>query len=141
MRMTRNLNLLKGYHMTSQRRLLLEILQDSDDHIDAKELYQKANARDKSISQATVYRTLNLFKKLGVVDEHKLGMMRCKYELMSSPDHQHLVCRGCGKVIKIQNELFNKMVAAIQHDYEFRVTKAELCLEGYCPGCNEKKDG
>jgi Fe2+ or Zn2+ uptake regulation protein len=127
-----------GHSMTAQRRLLLELLRDAEGHIDAKELYRRASARDESISPATVYRSLNLFKELGLIDEIRLGKIRCYYEIKQSPEHQHLVCQGCGKVIEFQNPYFQKLIEAVQRERGFKITKAELYLEGYCPECEEK---
>jgi Fur family ferric uptake transcriptional regulator len=128
-----------GHSMTAQRRLLLELLRDAEGHIDAKELYRRASARDESISPATVYRSLNLFKELGLIDEIRLGKIRCYYEIKQSPEHQHLVCQGCGKVIEFQNPYFQKLIKAVQRERGFKITKAELYLEGYCTECEEKE--
>jgi Fe2+ or Zn2+ uptake regulation protein len=132
-------NQIQGHPLTNQRRLLLELLRDAEGHIDAKELYRRASARDESISPATVYRSLNLFKELGLVDEVRLGKIRCYYEVKQLPEHQHLVCRGCGKVMEFQNSLFQKLIEAVRREHGFKVTKAELYLEGYCPECEEKE--
>jgi Fe2+ or Zn2+ uptake regulation protein len=134
-----NNNQMQGHFLTTQRRLLLELMRDAEGHIDAKELYQRARAKDESIGWATVYRSLNLFKELGLVDEMRLGKMRCFYEVKQSSEHQHLVCKGCGKVMEIQNPYFNKLVGAVRREHGFRVTKAELYLEGYCPECEDKE--
>jgi len=142
LRMSRNRkqdNTIQGHPLTTQRRLLLELLRDAEGHIDAKELYRRASARDESISPATVYRSLNLFKELGLVDEIRLGKIRCYYEIKQSSEHQHLVCRGCGKVMEFQNPYFQKLIKAVQREHAFKVTKAELYLEGYCPECEEKE--
>jgi Fur family ferric uptake transcriptional regulator len=130
---------MQGHPLTNQRRLLLELLRDAEGHIDAKELYRRASARDESISPATVYRSLNLFKELELVDEIKLGKIRCYYEIKQSPGHQHLVCQGCGKVMEFQNPYFQKLIKAVQREHGFKVTKAELYLEGYCPECKENE--
>jgi Fur family ferric uptake transcriptional regulator len=132
-------NPIQGRPLTNQRRLILELLRDAEGHIDAKELYRRASVRDKSISPATVYRTLNLFKELELVDEMRLGKVRCYYEIRQSPEHQHLVCRGCGKVMEFQNPHFQKLIKAVRQEHSFKVTKAELYLEGYCPECEEKE--
>ncbi len=132
-------NPIQGHPLTAQRRLLLELLRDAQGHIDAKALYRRASAKDESISPATVYRTLNLFKELGLVDEMRLGKVRCYYEIKQSQGHQHLVCQGCGKVIEFQNPHFKKLINAVQREHRFNVKKAELYLEGYCPGCEEKE--
>jgi Fur family ferric uptake transcriptional regulator len=133
-------NAIQGHPLTVQRRLLLELLHDADGHIDAKELYRRASARDNSIGAATVYRSLNLFKRLGLVDEMRLGRVRCYYELKQSPEHQHLVCQGCGRVIEFQDPHFQRLIEAIKRQHGFNVTKAELYLEGYCPGCRDKDE-
>ena len=132
-------NPIQGHPLTLQRRLLLELLRDAEGHIDAKELYRRAGAKDESISPTTVYRTLNLFKELGLVDEMRLGKIRCYYEIKQSLEHQHLVCQGCGKVIEFRNPHFQKLIKAVQREHGFKITKAELYLEGYCPECEEKE--
>lgn len=143
MRMSRNrkyVKQIKGYPLTSQRRLLLELLSNMDGHTDAKELYRRASARDESISPATVYRSLNLFKTLGLIDEMRLGNIRCYYEVKQSPGHQHLVCRGCRKVMEFQSPHFQELIGEIRQKCSFKVTKAELYLEGYCSDCEEKTE-
>ena len=140
LRLNRNYdNPIQGHPLTNQRRLLLELLREAEGHIDAKELYRRASAKDESISPATVYRSLNLFKELGLVDEMRLGKIRCYYEIKQSHEHQHLVCRGCGKVTEFQNPYFQKLIEAVRREHGFKVTKAELYLEGYCPECEEKE--
>ena len=120
---------------TSQRRLLLELLRDADGHLDAKELYRRASTRDESISPATVYRSLSLFKELGIIDERRLGKIRCYYEIKQSLEHQHLRCQGCGKVIEFRSRLIRDLVVSIEKENGFKVTKADLYLEGFCPQC------
>lgn len=132
-------NPIQGRPLTNQRRLLLELLRDAQEHIDAKELYRRASIRDESISPATVYRSLNLFKALGLVDEIRLGKIRCCYEIKQSSEHQHLVCQECGKVMEFQNPYFKKLIKAVQREHAFKITKAELYLEGYCPECEERE--
>lgn len=133
-------DLTKRQLFTTQRRLLLEMLQEADGHIDAKELYRRASARNQSISPATVYRSLNLFKQLGLIDERRLGKVCCYYEIKNSPEHQHLVCQGCGKVIEFESPLVRKLMNTVQEQYGFKATKAELYLEGCCQGCEDKQE-
>ena len=136
MRLNRNpINQMQGHPLTSQRRLLLELIRETHRHIDAKELYRRASVKDESISPATVYRSLNLFKQLGMVDERKLGKIRCYYELKQSSEHQHLVCLGCGKVIDFKSPLIRKLVGKVQREHGFNVAKVELYLEGYSLEC------
>ncbi len=131
-------NEMQGHARTKQRLLLLEIIKDANGHIDAKELLRRASDRDRSISNATVYRTLSLFRELGIIDQQRLGGAQCCYEIRRSPQHQHLVCRECGKVIDFDCPL-TAIVDKVKSEQGFTVTKAEVYLEGYCSECEGKK--
>jgi Fur family ferric uptake transcriptional regulator len=124
---------------TSQRRLLLSIMQEAERHLDAKELYRRASERDDSISLATVYRNLHLFKERGLINERHLGQARCYYEMKRLGEHQHLVCESCGQVIEFESPLIRKLVAEVQRRNNFSVTKVELYFEGHCHKCKERK--
>jgi Fur family ferric uptake transcriptional regulator len=130
-----------GHPVTAQRRLLLDLIREAGGHIDAKEIYRRASTQDESISLATVYRSLHLFKELGLVEERRLGKVGCCYEIKRSAEHQHLLCKGCGRIIEFESPPIEKLVAEVQRTYGFDVTKAELYLEGYCQVCQGKKDG
>lgn len=137
--MIRNRNIkriVKDHPLTNQRRLLLELLQDTGSHIDAKELYRLASNKDNSISLATVYRSLTLFKRLGLVEERRLNKDRRFYEIRQTSEHQHLVCRVCGKVIEFQSPVLEEVVKSILHDNGFNISQASLYLEGNCDGCD-----
>jgi Fe2+ or Zn2+ uptake regulation protein len=115
------------------------VLQDAEGPVDAKELYRRASVSDQSISWATVYRSLNLFKQLGLIDERRLTKARCSYEIKQSLEHMHLVCQCCGKIIEFENSLVRKLVEVVRREHRFNVTKVDLYLEGYCPECEEKE--
>ena len=130
---------MKGHFRTSQRRLLMELIKEAEGHLDAKELFHRARVKDESICPATVYRNLNLFKELGLIEERRLNKARCYYEIKKSPDHQHLLCQGCGKVVEFENPYFDKLVELVKQEHGFKINRAELYLEGYCPDCEGKK--
>jgi len=123
---------------TRQRRLLLDILRNKGGHIDARQLYQRAIERDPHISLATGSRNLRLFKELELIDEIHLDRARCYYEIRSSTDHHHQVCKSCGKVIEFESPAVTLLIEEVQRDCELDVRKAMLYLEGYCWECNGK---
>ena len=137
MRSIRN-NEIHGFPLTAQRQLLLGLMRDTGGHVDAKELYKRALSNGASVSLATVYRCLHLFKELGLVEEIWLGQTRCYYEIKQSAQHQHLVCRGCGKVIEFKSPLISTLTDKLQREKGFNITKAELHFEGYCQECQRK---
>jgi len=128
---------MKGRSVTAQRQLLLSLIRKVGGHISAKELYGRASRKNESISLATVYRTLQLFKELGLVEERRLGQVYCHYEMKDSADHQHLVCRCCGKVIEFESPLLRQLVEELQRDHGFSLKKIELYMEGYCHRCTK----
>jgi Fur family ferric uptake transcriptional regulator len=135
MRLARKTTSFQEYNLTTQRRLLLEVLQEAQGPIDAKELYQLASTKDQHISWATVYRSLNLFEQLGLVDERRLTKAHCSYETKKSLEHMHLVCQCCGKIIEFDNYLIRELVEVVKRELNFHVTKTDLDLEGYCAKC------
>ena len=125
----------------AQRQLLLRLIRNAGGHIDAKELYRRAGSLDQSISLATVYRSLRFFEELGLVEERRLGHLSHHYEIKQPSEHQHFVCRDCGKVFEFRNPLINRLVGTVQKEQGFSVTRAEFYLEGYCRQCRETSGG
>ncbi|HUC44772.1 MAG TPA: transcriptional repressor, partial [Candidatus Sulfotelmatobacter sp.] len=79
-----------GMRLTGPRRVLADLLERAEKHLDAEEVYQRARALDPGIHRATVYRTLNRLKKLGLVDELDLMHVsgeRHYYEIRPSTLH------------------------------------------------------
>jgi Fur family ferric uptake transcriptional regulator len=122
---------------TEQRELIRGILQRADRHLDADEIYQQARLKSTDISLSTVYRNLQLFKVMGLVDEHQFGTRRY-YEAASQTKHHHMVCLSCGRVFEFKCPLSEKLKDEITEREGFRVIEAEVRLTGYCPECQER---
>ncbi len=141
MRSIRNIECyIEGRPVTAQRKLLLSLIKKAGGHISAKELYRRASRKNESISLATVYRTLQLFKELGLVEERRLGQLYCHYEIKDLAEHQHLVCRSCGKVTEFESLPIRKLVEKVGRDHGFNISKIELYMEGNCQQCNRDQD-
>jgi len=134
----KNIHAFSGRSVTAQRQLLLSLLKKAGGHITAKELYKRASMKKESISMATVYRTLQLFKELGLVEERRLGQVYCYYEVKGPTDHQHLVCRSCGQVMDFESPLIDKLVKELKQKRGFSLTKIEVYMEGYCQRCRKE---
>ena len=107
--------------------------------MDARELYRRAIEKDPRISLATVYRNLQMFKELGLVDGMCLDEARCYYEIRSSPNHYHLVCKCCGAVTDFESTAVANLIDEVQRNSDFDVTRAVLYLEGYCRECKSEE--
>ena len=122
---------------TEQRELIREIIQQADEHLDADKIYQQARQRSPSISLSTVYRNLQLFKEMGLVEEHQFGTRRF-YETVPQAKHHHLVCLGCGRVFEFKCPSTERLKSRISKEEGFRVTETEVRLTGYCPECQKR---
>ena len=94
----------RGMRMTDQRRVIAQVIEQSDDHPDVEELYNRASRIDPRISLSTVYRTVNLFEEAGLVTKHDFKDGRARFELIPDEHHDHLIDIRSGKVIEFRNE-------------------------------------
>ena len=86
--------------MTGQRRVIAQVLENSNDHPDVEELYKRASQIDDKISIATVYRTVKLFEEYNILDKHEFGDGRARYESADRDHHDHLIDLETGNVIE-----------------------------------------
>ncbi len=132
----------RGVRMTHQRRLLVQLIQGADSHMDAVELWQRARTKDPTINRVTVYRTLNMLKRLGLVDELDLLHLeggRHYYEARSTRDHIHLACLKCGRIQEFESSLFEKLKGQIERERRFRIQVVRVEAGGLCDICQEKQ--
>ncbi len=130
----------RGVRMTHQRRLLVEIMQQADGHIDALALWERAHSQDPTLNKVTVYRTLNLLKKHGLVDELDLLHLqggRHYYEARTTRDHLHLACIKCGRIQEFESSLFERLKGQIERERRFRIQMVRVEAGGYCDRCQE----
>ncbi|MDY6907788.1 MAG: transcriptional repressor [Chloroflexota bacterium] len=120
---------------TQGRRLILEIIGEAEGHLDANELYRRARQRQPRISLSTVYRSLRLFRELGLVEEHHLDGERRYWEASTRSGHHHMVCLGCGRVEEFRCPLTETLKSRVGAEEGFVVTAAEVRLLGYCGDC------
>lgn len=130
----------RGLRMTTQRRLLVGIIQDSPKHLDAATLLKIAKQKDPDIDRATVYRTIALLKDLGQIDELDLMHLEGEkhyYEAKTSRDHCHMACFRCGAITEYASSSFErlKQEMAKQSGFEIRVVRLEV--GGLCERCRK----
>ncbi|MGB0261590.1 MAG: Fur family transcriptional regulator [Henriciella sp.] len=118
----------KGLRMTDQRRIIARVLSDANDHPDAEELHRRANALDKSISLATVYRTVKLFEEAGIIESHDFGDGRARYEEVPDEHHDHLIDIKSGTVVEFHNEEIERLQVEIARKLGYRLVDHRLEL-------------
>ncbi len=128
----------RGVRMTRQRRLILSIIETAKKHLDAAQILRRARKVDPDIDRVTVYRTLSLLKRQGLVDEldlmHVAGEAHF-YERRPQRDHMHITCLRCGNVLEFESNLFERLREQVQRESRFHIVIARMEMGGYCPSC------
>jgi len=128
----------RGIRMTEQRRAILSVIETADKHLDASQILRKAQKLDPSVDRSTVYRTLGLLKRQGMIDE--LDLMHLKgeghyYERKLGRDHVHIACLSCGKITEFVSERFDALKRQLEQECRFHILVARLEVGGYCSAC------
>jgi Fur family ferric uptake transcriptional regulator len=127
-----------GIRITRQRRVLLEVMDNAEQHLDAGAILERAQKIDSRIHRVTVYRTLDMLKQFGLIDELDLLHIRGDqhyYESHGPRDHIHVACLRCGKVREVESRLFEQLKRQIEHDCGIKITVTRTEIGGYCSDC------
>jgi len=128
----------RGIRMTAQRRAILKVIETASKHLDASQILRKAQVLDASVDRSTVYRTLDLLKRQGLVDELDLMHLTGEghfYERKLSRDHIHMACLRCGKITEFVSETFDSLKEQLERDCRFHIVVSRLEVGGYCSSC------
>lgn len=127
--------------LTRQRRVILQVMDDAEQHLDVDQILERARKIDKDIHLVTVYRTIDLLKKHGLIDELDLLHLRGDrhyYETHGPRDHIHVACLRCGKVREFESRLYEQLMQQIAHDAKMKVTVSRTEVGGICNECLAK---
>jgi Fur family ferric uptake transcriptional regulator len=131
----------KGIRLTRQRRVILQVMDDAEQHLDVDQILERAQKIDHDVHLVTVYRTIDLLKKHGLIDELDLLHLRGDrhyYETHGPRDHIHVACLRCGKVREFESRLYEQLKAQIARDFHMKVTVSRTEVGGYCAECLAK---
>ncbi len=124
----------KRLRITTQRRAIIDTVFSSDQHFTAEQLLAWSRRRDKSVSRATVYRTLPLLTASGLVREMDFGKDYKYYDpnYAAHPHHDHIVCQDCQKIIEFESEKLADLENEVGERLGFSVRSHRLQLTGTC---------
>jgi len=128
----------RGIRMTGPRRAILNVVETANKHLDAGQILRRARKLDPSIDRSTVYRTLGLLKRHGLIDELDLMHLEGEahyYERKLNRDHIHMACLGCGRITEFVSDLFESLKEQIEKDCRYGIVVARLEIGGYCSKC------
>jgi Fur family ferric uptake transcriptional regulator len=128
----------RGIRMTGPRRAILSVIETAKKHLDASQILRKARTVDAAVDRSTVYRTLDLLKRQGLIDELDLMHLNGEghyYERKLERDHIHMACLRCGRITEFVSKTFDSLKKQLESDCHFQVVIARLEVGGYCSGC------
>ncbi|MGH2559963.1 MAG: Fur family transcriptional regulator, partial [Thermomicrobiales bacterium] len=124
-----------GQRVTPQRLMILGVFAHPGEHLTAEEVFARVERISPALNRSTVYRTLELFRDLGLISETDLGGGVRQYELLDDGRHHHLICRGCGHMVELDDALVEPLRDRIQDQYGFAAGIDHLALFGWCAEC------
>jgi Fur family ferric uptake transcriptional regulator len=127
-----------GQRVTPQRLVILGALR-AGEHLSADDVFARVEPLLPAVNRSTVYRTLELFRDLGLVSETDLGGGARQFELIGEP-HHHLICHRCGGIEELDDTLVAPLRHAVHRQYGFAPAIDHLAVFGYCAACNREAD-
>lgn len=124
-----------GHRLTHSRRVVVRELERSRHFLSAEEVHERIKQEHPEVSLSTVYRTLNLLKRLGIARRKGLGDGRARYGLRADKPTQLARCEFCEATIEFSEELTDYLALQVRHDTGFVADSSELTLHGRCAAC------
>ncbi|MEF2229325.1 MAG: Fur family transcriptional regulator [Pseudodesulfovibrio sp.] len=129
----------RAFKRTAQREAVWDVLCRTEEHLTPEALLEEAATRGHSLSIATVYRTLKLFRQSGIVRRLEFGDGQSRYErLGDSESHLHLVCERCGQAFDVKDPEVIRRYRELAAAYAFVLRRQSTCLYGVCDSCARK---
>lgn len=123
-----------GYTLTSQRRAVLEALEETQGHPSAEDVYLIVKKKNPRVALGTVYQALSVLEEIGVIGSKHWAESPTRYDLNTNP-HLDIRCIRCGGVSEVPGVELDHLEDAIQMNTPYKVTSTNLVVEGVCPGC------
>lgn len=125
-----------GLPVTAQRLAIADVLLHSDGHLSAEEILLELAGRNAGAGMATVYRTIELLLRSGLLVERDFGEGFKRYEpARDEPHHEHLLCSICGRVVEFRDERLERMATLIAESHGFVRQRHRLVVYGICASC------
>ena len=124
----------KNLRLTSQRQAIIDSVFSTEEHFTAEQLLEWSRGRDRSVSRATVYRTLPLLTESGLVREMDFGKDHKFYDpnYADHPNHSHIICQDCDKIVEFESEKIEKLENEISHKLGFELKMQRLQISARC---------
>ena len=122
--------LAKGVKLTDQRKIIAKVMNESNDHFNVDELYNRVSKFNSKISIATVYRTVKLFEESGILTKHEFKDDKARYEELNESHHDHLIDVKSGEIIEFVDEEIENLQKKVADKYGYELVDHKLELYG-----------
>jgi len=126
---------LAGYRLTEPRRAVADLIAAREGHFTAQDLIDDARVRRLGIGRATIFRALDLFTELNVLERLDLPTGEHAYVSCEPAHHHHVVCSTCGRVTEVDDHGLAAAVLDIERQTGWQIESHRLELYGRCPRC------
>lgn len=123
-----------GFRMTSQRMAILHTLRRAGGHLSPTEVYARTRRAHPSLTEATVYRTLEFLVENGFALAAHVGGGKLVYEL-TEENHHHLICKKCGGIVAVEHAPLAKLYRQLESSTGYKLDSSHVTLFGLCPNC------
>ena len=127
-----------GYRLTPQRVMVLEAIAESDRHLTAEAIHRRVVRLYPYMDIATVYRILQLLKRLHLVTEIDLGDSSAQYEVAEPNKHHHMVCRECDGAYDLSPSYLEEFRALLIKEFGFEPDLEHFAIGGICAECTQE---
>lgn len=125
-----------GHFVTEPRLRVAELLADRHEHFTAQDLVREARGRRRPIGRATVFRSLELFEELGLVERLDLPNGSHAYVVCQPSHHHHVVCTACGRTVNVGDLGLERITEGVQARTGFTLDSHRIELYGLCAACH-----
>lgn len=129
----------KGLKITPQRRLIVDIIHDSHEHLSAEDIIACVQRRMPGVNKSTIYRTMDILETSGCVYKSEVDG-RFIFHHAEEGHHHHLVCSCCGRTVECAENVFNSVAQTLIKKYGFTPGFKHLVIDGVCDSCQNRSE-
>ena len=124
-----------GHKMTPQRLMIVSTLRHSEGHLTATKIVDRVRDDYPMVDVSTVYRTLDVLKRMRLATETDMGSGDAEYEWSPEQPHHHLICSSCGEVTELAHRYFEELATRLEAELSFSPDLHHVAIFGICKGC------
>ncbi len=127
----------EGFKSTLARRATIEALVEATDHLTAPQVVNVVHKHHPNVGRASVYRTLELMAKLGMLQISSLGAATTTYLLTGEGHHHHVICVSCRKTVEFDECVISELEQRLAKEFDFQIEGHLVELYGRCSSCRQ----